>query len=485
MVTVSMGNTQFQDKYISKTKFYMKDTESDIWYLQFYVDHKTEQLHSSTSGVTARSTFMVSKGVTIWTMERENLKNFNEVNSYESETLVSQDDAKSNSNLTCRYKTSVVANNRLYVGNIYQNGIMHGDRMIKSPIGKYNLLPKSNFIDVAINDGDEITALAYYKDKLLQFKKRKVFVISTSGDYEFLEDTFENVGVIHQASVCTTPHGIVWANKLGLFLYNGEKNTNLIDNKIPSDSNYAIISNNYWKTSSSIYSNDAVISYLDTFDCVVIKWTSGDDATAGTEPDGAVYNFATNSFSFTHRAMSGDGYLAKSGGISNMISDENGDVLYYRNKSVLVGDNDNSIKKWTHTPLANDSSGSSIKYFYFTTKDFTFGNIAVRKKLYKVYITYKTNSDSAIFIKGAVDGTATYSVQFSASSKFKGTNTDCYGSKTFDDTGGGWKTAELKFETPSLVNNIYSIQFQFFGAYVPVDFEINDISISYKTKRVK
>ena len=59
--------------------------------------------------------------------------------------------------------------------------------MLKSPIGKYNILPKDNFIDVAINDGDEITALEYFKDKILQFKKRKVFVINVSGDYEFLE----------------------------------------------------------------------------------------------------------------------------------------------------------------------------------------------------------------------------------------------------------------------------------------------------------
>ena len=44
----------------------------------------------------------------------------------------------------------------------------------------------------------KITALEYYKDKLLQFKKRKVFVINTSGEYEFLEDTFDNVGVAKQ-----------------------------------------------------------------------------------------------------------------------------------------------------------------------------------------------------------------------------------------------------------------------------------------------
>ena len=94
------------------------------------------------------------------------------MDSYESQTLIPQEIAeKGPQELECIYKASVVANNRLYVGNIKQGGKVYGDRMIKSPIGKYNILPSSNFIDVAINDGDEITALAFFKDKLLQFKK--------------------------------------------------------------------------------------------------------------------------------------------------------------------------------------------------------------------------------------------------------------------------------------------------------------------------
>ena len=86
-------------------------------------------------------------------------------------------------------------------------------------------------------------------DKLLQFKKRKVFVINISGDYEFLEDTFDNVGVLHQASVTKTPHGVVWANKTGCYQYNGQQMTNLIDNRIPSTSDYANIANNHWLAS--------------------------------------------------------------------------------------------------------------------------------------------------------------------------------------------------------------------------------------------
>ena len=480
-IVIDMSNNYFDDNFLSKTKFYLKDTESDIWYMQFYIDHKTKILHTTISGVTSKPNVNINRNKVQWIIERENIKNFNEVNSYESETTISQEDGKSNSNLTCRYKTSVVANNRLYVGNILQNGEIMSDRMIKSPIGKYNLLPKSNFIDVAINDGDEITALAFYKDKLLQFKKRKVFVISTSGDYEFLEDTFDNIGAKFQASVCTTPYGIVWANKSGLYLYDGKQLKNLIENKIAVDSNYSSITNNFWRTSDSSYSNNPALGFDEQYDILIIKFTA--NSITGTSPDAATYHFGTNSFTFNSRSIAGDGQQANSGEISNMITNQDGKILYYRyiaTDSVVTAYN-NSIKKWTHTPVAD----STAKLFYFTTKDFTFGNIAVRKKLYKVYITYKTNSDSNVAVTGAVDGNSSYNVAFSTNSKFKGTNTACYGSSTLDSTSNEWKIAELKFDNPSLVNNVYSFRLQISSGIVASDFEINDISISYKTKRVK
>ena len=229
-ITVGMTASQLGDSYIKETKFYMRDTESDIWYLQFYINHQKKRMYSSTSAISSPGRLISTSNIYEWTLDRDNFKNFNEVSSYESETMVSQEDGERNSSLVADYKTSVVANNRLYAGNIKQGNVVYGDRMAKSPIGKYNILPASNFIDVAINDGDEITALIYYKDKLLQFKNRKVFVVNVSGDYEFLEDTFDNVGVSHQASVTKTPHGIVWANKTGCYMYDGQQMANLIDN---------------------------------------------------------------------------------------------------------------------------------------------------------------------------------------------------------------------------------------------------------------
>jgi hypothetical protein len=415
-----------------------------------------------------------------WIISRDNLRDFNEVNSYESETMVSQDDATSNTKLTARYKASVVANNRLYVGNIIQDGELHGDRMLKSPIGKYNLLPKSNFIDVAINDGDEITGLAYYKDKILQFKKQKVFVINVSGDYEFLEDTFENVGVELQTCITTTPHGICWANKKGCYLYNGKKIVNLIDGLIQPTSQYAQITGNYWVPSDS--GKIPSIAYIQQNDSILVKFDIALVNEFG-QAGGISFHFPTQSWSFHQRAFSGNTGINPCPDVTNMITDVNGDILYYAK--------DDSIKKWVITPLTT----GDIKSFYWTSKDFTFGDISVRKKIYKVYITYKTDDgeDSGVKIEGAVNGSQSFTtgshpdtVTFNAStSVFAGTSTACYGSSTLNETDGIWKTAELKFSTPSKVNNIYSFQLQISSGNVHTSFEINDISIIYRTKNIK
>ena len=480
---VKLGQSVYDDPFITKTKFYMQASESDIWYLQCYVDHKSRKIYSTTSNYSSNGLADGATYSTLFVIPREHLKDFNEVNSYESETMVAQDDALAvnNANLTCRYKTSVVANNRLYVGNIYHGGRLYEDRMLKSPIGKYNILPQSNFIDVAIQDGDKITGLSYYKDKILQFKKKKVFVINISGDYEFLEDTFENVGVLQQCSISTTSHGIVWANRTGCYLYDGEKLTNLIDNIIPPTSDYATITDNYWLASVPAADGIPIVGYIENRDSIIVKFKAEGNTSLST-PEGASYHFPTKSWSFIAGGFRGLTGISTTGDLSNMVTNDNGDLIYYHN---FEGGNIN-IKKWTHSALTDSTDQ---KLFFFTTKDFTFGNIAARKKLYKVYITYKSNSaDTDVVVTGAVDGissTGTFAIAFSTSSVFKGTSTACYTGSSLQGTSNVWKTAELKFATPSEVNNIFSFQLNFKSITLPSDFEINDISISYRVKSIK
>ena len=170
-----------------------------------------------------------------------------------------------------------------------------------------------------------------------------------------------------------------------------------------------------------------------------------------------------------------------------MITGINGEILFYQYKSGSY----NRIMKWNHSSLAHstasDGSADNVNQYVFSTKDFTFGNIAVRKKLYKVYITYKSNeSDTNVVVKGSVNGVNSFGILFSTDSKFKD-GTACYTGSSLQGTSDTWKTAELKFATPSEVNKVYSFQLQVAtdGSATTGDFEINDISISYRVKSVK
>ena len=236
-------------------------------------------------------------------------------------------------------------------------------------------------------------------------------------------------------------------------------------------------------------------------------------------------------------------------------------MIYYRQYSTAIND----IFKWSDAASTNNigvAASGNLGAMFFTTRDFDFGDVAIRKKIYKLLVTYQsgdinvaltgdfsdatcdttsesttvthdanssiiaglgvtgtgipdntfivsitdsthfvltnaatlTNSNqtfkfyrnSGITVKASINGVNDFSSTMSTSSKFARTSEECYTSSTLNPTNGAWKTAELKFSTPSEVNNIYSIQFQFSGILnVPESFKINDISIIHRFKNVK
>ena len=275
----------------------------------------------------------------------------------------------------------------------------------------------------------------------------------------------------------------MWANKSGCYLYDGETLTNLIENKIGvyATSGY---SKNYW----SIESNIPVIAYSQKDDMIFIK-ISSKTVSVTAIPDSYTYHFPTKSWLFNHKAIH-DTFEGNTGNISNMITNEDGDIIFYNGTH-------NGIKKLYYEPKVyhqgaeTTTSGVSIKVFAFSTKEYTFGNIANKKKIYKIYVTYKTTNgnNSKILVKTGIDGAvaaAEDGTSISTSSKFSGTNTACYShTNGLLDTGGDWKTAELKFTNPGNFSKINSLQLQFYSTTVDPGFEINDISISFRVKRVR
>ena len=517
-ISVYLTKAAFQDSYRKKIKYYMKDTKSDIWYLQFYVDTETNTIHSTTSNYKSLGVISETNGVYQYFIPREKMVNYNEVDSYESQTLVSQE--LTDAQLTCDYKTAVVANNRLYAGNIRQDGEILSDRMIKSPIGKYNILPKNNFIDVAINDGDEIIALEYFKDKLLQFKKRTVFIINISVDYEFLEYTLDNIGVNLPFQVTKTPYGIVWVNSKGCFIYDGQKLTNLIKGKIPND-DILLNSTYYWYASDNIDDFDKMLSvgWNGKTNEIIVKrghYNESSGINAIVTPDGFVYNFNTNSWYSTYKSMifnSSHTYHPK---LSNFATTKDGDCICYGsiNASETGYDaNLNHINKWIHAQANDKSSGmlaelgvseTTYQMAILYTKRYDLGDFSRQKKIYKVIVNYScSDSASKVSCKAVLThyddnndytiGTDYTKTSWEYAFDNSSINYDTTNGFTHTNKGNTAGNTDLRAElipqsgNKVYFNNAYSIGLKFDGINLGQnnDFILKSIIIIYRNKRIK
>ena len=129
---------------------------------------------------------------------------------------------------TCYYKTACVVNNRTYVGNVKFDGALFPDRIMKTPVGEYDVFTRFGFIDVQVDDGDAIVHLEAFADRILQFKENVVHVINISKEFEFLEFSTQYAGIICPSQVTKGEKGIYWGNRQGLWWYDGQKITNLL-----------------------------------------------------------------------------------------------------------------------------------------------------------------------------------------------------------------------------------------------------------------
>ena len=371
----------------------------------------------------------------------------NLVNSFEIETGMSPDEES----IISKYKTAVVVNRLVYIGGLElqkEDGTteVKGDAMIKSPVNGFDLFPVARMIEASVRDGDDIVKLEEYADRILQFKKLKMHIINVSQEIEFLEDTFVHKGVSHPAAVCKTDFGIAWVNKLGCYLYDGQKVHNLLEK-----GGRQIIKESDWTTFTT---DNSIIGYLPKKrQLIVLK-----DCTATSVGDIYLYDMVTQSW------VEGDSAFTDSVIKTNLVTDWNGDLVHAHTTGTVL--------KW-------DDSSATSDAFGIITKDFDLGQPGQRKKLHKVYVTYKGATDTNVDVYYDVDGGAALNKTFANGTNFTGNQLDA---------SSAWAVAELKPTTSSQANNIKSFRLKFLpqsGQTVPADFEINDISAVYRMKHIK
>ena len=341
-----------------------------------------------------------------------------------------------------KYATAVAMNRRSYVGNVkitdaYDKDTVYSDRIYKSEPNMPDVFTELNYVDIAINDGEKITALANLGDLLLQYKERSMYIINCTQEIEYLEDTHHFRGVWGQGAVCTTDAGIVWVNKHGLFLFNGKQVTSLIDNKIDPT---------YW---AGKIGAKPLVGYEPTNRTILVVGNSDDNS------NGFIFSLVANSFNYITATDDLDGNLFTTD-MTNLVSSNTGNLSWYI-------DNGSDVKEqeWV-TSLSNT-------HIEILTRDQDFKDPARRKMVKNVYLTYKLPSAQAVpTIKFRTNGGTT---DYSFDSALSAGHND-------------WYTQVLKPATSAQANNIYSFQVRIYGS-TGKDFQINDINVVYRDKVLK
>tara|TARA_R100001443_G_scaffold24448_2_gene36835 strand:- start:5987 stop:8398 length:2412 start_codon:yes stop_codon:yes gene_type:complete len=347
------------------------------------------------------------------------------------------------------FKTSTIINRRLYVGNVqYENAdgeiVTKSDRVLKSLPNQFDFFEEESFIDAAIEDGDSIIKLSSVGNKLLQFKKRNLFIINVSRNIEFLEASFNFKGCEKDYHVVQGEGFVAWFNKYGAFIYDGQR---IVDINI-NENGQSVFDD--WE--SNYYHDNNVIGFIPKTKQVYI--TNNQSAN-----NVLMYDIKSQSWFIGDTTNTND--------ISNIITRNNGDINW-----VEIQSNDAKLVKWVNSPTSFTKTGVIMQ-----SKEYDFGTPMVNKNINTIYINCKQTAN--ITLQGF--GTKRNNTPVPLTDI---PDTANQSGDTLSNTTNSFKT--LKLAVPDTFKNLVSfgIALKSTGA-VNAGFEINDIQIVYREKAVR
>mgnify|MGYP003147865274 CR=1 FL=1 len=311
-----------------------------------------------------------------------------------------------------RYKTSAIVGRRMYIGNVaelshkvdqsdqisqYQIKNTFPDRMMKSPTGQFDIFPKSQFVDVAINDGDEIIHLTSLGRQLLQFRRNNLYIIDVSKNIEVLNQTHPDKGIDNSCQVCTFPDGIAWVNSTGVYIYNGQQLIPIHLSKISKPVMKELFEHDSTLCIFYLAEKDSLIiinSYGNKefhFNLKLQCWSMGENnfkkLKAGLEDDDDFYGM--------HDWTLGQQDTGQIDILSNIVNTKDGRVAFVDINGLAIGgqsllsDFNNTSNSLDHFELQ-----AGQRYIEYETGDIDFQMPSVKKTIHKVVIKYKSNSNA-------------------------------------------------------------------------------------------
>jgi hypothetical protein len=433
-------------------------------------------------------------------------------------TFIDDNGYEPGDNIQAQYGAAVYMKSRTWIANLYKDGKKMPGAMCKSPIGQPDIFPTGNIFHPAPFDGDEIIHLEPFKDEqLMVFKERVCYVLDVSTmDEEKIVKERQTAGLLRFNQICSTPHGKVWVNPSGCWLYDGEDFTNLLQEETVWKLTLYDTWQNEMNWDNNIDDGNADIEYDAAEDSIIIiKSTKlGDD----NDYDAFIYNFTTKSWSsvksivpntadyphFTNLIRDyNDNIIAM--GVDTTNSTEWGDATPNGAGGTEEGTYDATAKYKTrlfqyYNPTKGSGNNIVQDGLHWITKDFTFDNLGAKKSIKAVLITYWNRNDTTdwtnVKVQYSVDGNTASLRDFSdTKSKFSDSLGEevCYSltsNQGLKETGTTMRTARLIPANMSQAKKLNSIQFHFTNPGGEIDgsaygFRIDDITIIYREHTTK
>tara|TARA_Y100000593_G_scaffold47689_1_gene90314 strand:+ start:383 stop:3748 length:3366 start_codon:yes stop_codon:yes gene_type:complete len=290
-----------------------------------------------------------------------------------------------------------------------------GSLILKSAIGQAAGFSDLQYIDLEFG-GDVIKRMESAGDRLLVFSENKLTIINVAQDIEFVEAEFDYYGVAKARQVCKVGEGVAFVNTTGVYFFDGKEIKDLSEEKLNTVE---------WSAS------ECAIGY-DSFRKLLWVWLDSNEQ---------YY------FSFKTGQWIGKGTVPSALPVCNVAPGPDG-YSYYKFSTTAK-----YLGKSTSATGAN-------RDVELVTGKISCGNIARKKKFYKLYIRCNENGANVrVYVE-----TDTYNKALIQTGLSDGENTISLSSVT-----GKWITIYLDDAS----NNVKSA------------IEISDISIIFRERNLK
>ena len=493
---------------------------------------------SNVSGTAANNINYLN--TTSYPLKAPNPETFQTINGYSS-----QQPSTSMGSTGVGAKSAVVANQRTFLGSVYHKDesgsrVIHTDRILFSPVGKYDVFPSNHYIDVGLGDGDDIVNIIETSDRLLVFKKKKLYVVNIGAGSDagwFVEGEYAYKGIANKAAAFKTDMGCVWANTNGCYVFDGRQVTDLTE-KLDDDT---------WSTFIGT-ANNTVVGYVPKKNQIIVVSDAthvGNVLSCTASVNGAT----SNSPNLTVDGISANGHLepgmvvtdtsgselsgtvtiasvtsqtqivlSTSQSLSNdyglTFTQNNGSEVYIydirtrswvRNNSLFgQGANkgmtnfiiyNNDLLYGVETTATNSAinkinTASFPQEFEFVTRDEDFGQPSLKKKFYKIYVNYRNNEDADRFLECRYSLNGANAGSSILQSRGGGTKAyTLFGDKAALESDNEWRIATFEVPTPVSGQSIslYFTTVEGGGSVLrqAANIEINEVTIEWRPLRAR